>query len=227
MPGLQVLWGIKKMKFKKTDILAVLVVVASLVHLVIAYPSLPAQVVTNWGFNGDVEYSSKSTLWFLWAINAGMVPLFFVVPKIDPKGKSYIKIDGFYTYFRLAIVVFLAVMMEITILSANDPYRFNVGKISMLGVSLLFIFIGNYLPKCKQSFTMGIKTMWTLSDERVWNETHRMGGVMFVISGVIMLVSALFLGEKLMFAVTMIAAVGTVLVTTVYSYLLYRKYNKE
>ena len=215
------------MKFKKTDIIAVLVVLASLVHLIIVYPSLPAEVVTNWGFNGNVDYSSKSTLWLLWAINAGMIPLFFVMPKIDPKGKSYIKVEGFYTYFRLLMVVFLAVLMEITILSANDPYRFNVGKISSLGLAFLFIFIGNYLPKCKQSFTMGIKTMWTLSDERVWNKTHRLGGVLFVIAGVVALVAALFLEEKAMFVVTMVATLGTVVATTVYSYLLYRKYNKE
>lgn len=214
------------MKFKKTDIIAVLVVAASLIHLIVVYPSLPAQVVTNWGFNGNVDYSSKSTLWILWAINAGMIPLFFVMPKIDPKGKSYAKVDGFYTYFRLVIVVFLAVMMEITILSANDPYRFNVGKIATISMALLFIFIGNYLPKCKQSFTMGIKTMWTLSDERVWNKTHRLGGVLFVIDGVVTLAAALLLEEKLMFAVTMVAVLGTVIVTTVYSYILYRKYNR-
>ena len=214
------------MKIKFTDIIAVLVVLATLVHLIIAYPSLPAEVVTNWGLNGDVEYSSKSTLWFLWAINAGMIPMFFIVPKIDPKGKSYAKVDGFYTYFRLIIVVFLALMMEITILSANDPYRFNVGKIAVIGISLLFIFIGNYLPKCKQSFTMGIKTMWTLSDERVWNKTHRLGGILFVISGFVMLVASLFFGEKVMFIVTMVAGVGTVVITTVYSYILYRKYNQ-
>ena len=214
------------MKFKFTDIIAVLVVVASLVHLIAVYPSLPAEVVTNWGFNGNVDYSSKSTLWVLWAVNAGMIPLFFIMPKIDPKGKSYAKVDGFYTYFRLVTVVFLAVMMEITILSANDPYRFNVGKIAEIGIALLFIFIGNYLPKCRQSFTLGIKTMWTLSDERVWNKTHRLGGVLFVIAGVVTLAAALFCGEKVMFAVTMVAVLGTVIVTTVYSYILYRKYNQ-
>ena len=214
------------MKIKFTDIIAVLVVIASLVHLIIVYPSLPAEVVTNWGFNGDVEYSSKSTLWFLWAINAGMIPLFFIIPKIDPKGKSYTKVEGFYTNFRLIMVVFLALMMELTILSANDPYRFNVSKVSTIGLSLLFIFIGNYLPKCKQSFTMGIKTMWTLSDERVWNKTHRLGGILFVIAGFVILVASLFLGEKAMFIVTMVAAMGTVLATTVYSYVLYRKYNQ-
>lgn len=213
------------MKFKVTDIIAVLVVLASLVHLIIVYPSLPAQVVTNWGFNGNVDYSSKSTLWLLWAINAGMIPLFFVIPKIDPKGKSYAKVDGFYTYFRLVMVVFLAVMMEMTILSANDPHRFDIMKITTIAAGLLFIFVGNYLPKCKQSFTMGIKTMWTLSDERVWNKTHRFGGLLFVISGVVTLIAGLFLAEKLASVIIMVAVFGTVISTTVYSYLLYRKYN--
>ena len=213
------------MKFKVTDIIAVLVVLASLVHLIIVYPSLPAEVVTNWGFNGNVDYSSKSTLWFLWALNAGMIPLFFILPKIDPKGKSYLKVDGFYTYFRLVLIVFLAAMMEMTILSANDPYRFDIMKIVTIASGLLFIFVGNYLPKCKQSFTMGIKTMWTLSDERVWNKTHRFGGMLFVISGVLTVIAGLFLAEKLASAVVMVAVLGTVISTTVYSYLLYRKYN--
>jgi len=215
------------MKFKKTDLLAVLVVSASLVHLIIAYPSLPDQVVTNWGLNGNVDYSSKSTLWMLWGVNAFMLPLFFIVPKIDPKGKSYAKVDGFYKNFRLVIIVFLAVMMELTILSANNPHRFDVIKISTIAIALLFILIGNYLPKCKQSFTLGIKTMWTLSDERVWNKTHRLGGILFVISGIVILAAALLLGEKLVAAVTIVAVLGTVIITTAYSYLLYRKYNSD
>jgi len=215
------------MKFKKTDLLAVIVVAASLVHLIIAYPSLPDQVVTNWGFNGNVDYSSKSTLWMLWGINAFMLPLFFVIPQIDPKGKSYAKVDGFYKNFRLVIIVFLAVMMELTILSASNPHRFDVIKIGTIAIALLFIFIGNYLPKCKQSFTLGIKTMWTLSDERVWNKTHRLGGILFVISGVAILAAALFMGEKTMAAVTIAAVLGTVITTTVYSYILYRKYNPD
>ena len=209
------------MKFKKTDIIAVLVVLASLVHLIVAYPSLPAQVVTNWGFNGDVEYSSKSTLWLLWAINAGMIPLFFVMPKIDPKGKSYIKVEGFYTYFRLLMVVFLAVLMEITILSANDPYRFNVGKISSLGLAFLFIFIGNYLPKCKQNYTMGIKLPWTLDNEENWNRTHRMAGFLWVIGGVLIIINAFLEWYWLFFAIVFTMT----LIPTVYSYLYYVKHK--
>jgi len=213
------------MKIKKTDYIALLILIASFVQLIVVYPTLPQQVVTNWGFNGQVDYGSKSTLWILWGISALMLPLFFIIPKIDPKGKSYEKVDGFYGIFRLVIVLFMTGMLEITILSVNDPHRFNVGKIVMIAASLLFIFIGNYLPKCKQTYTMGIKNMWTYADERVWNETHRFGGKLFAAAGVVMLLSALFASENIMAAVTIVMLLGCLVVINVYSYLRYRKYS--
>ena len=213
------------MKIKKTDYIALLILIASFVQLIVVYPTLPQQVVTNWGFNGQVDYGSKSTLWILWGISALMLPLFFIIPKIDPKGKSYEKVDGFYSIFRLVIVLFMTGMLEITILSVNDPHRFNVGKIVMIAASLLFIFIGNYMPKCKQTYTMGIKNMWTYADERVWNDTHRFGGVVFVVAGVVMLLSTLVFNENINFIITLIAVFGSVILTTVYSYLSYKKYN--
>ena len=215
------------MKFKKTDWIAVAIILATLIQLIIVYPSLPAQVPVNWGFDGQVTYGAKSTLWILVGINAALYPLFFIIPKIDPKGKSYNKVDGFYKNFRIVMVVFLTGILEITIFSATDAQRFEVGKIANIGVALLLIFIGNYLPKCKQSFTLGIKTMWTLADERVWNDTHRIGGIAFVAAGVITLIVTLFLPEKLYYIISMVVVGAAVIGTTVYSYLSYRKYNKD
>ena len=213
------------MKLKKTDYIAILVLIAVLVQLVIVYPSLPQQVVTNWGFNGQVSYGDKSTVWLLYGINLLLFPMFFVIPKIDPKGASYEKIDGFYSVFRLVMVLFLVGMLEIVIFSAEDAHRFDVGKIVMIAVSLLMIFIGNYLPKCKHNYTMGIKTMWTYADERVWNDTHRLGGVLFFISGVIGLIVTLLLPEMLYTVISIGALVISVAVTVVYSYISYKKYN--
>lgn len=213
------------MKIKKTDYIALLVLIASFIQLIIVYPELPQQIVTNWGFNGNVDYGSKSTLWILWGMGALMMPLFFIIPKIDPKGKSYDKIDSFYGTFRLVIVLFMTGMLEIVIFSANDPHRFNVSKIVLIAVSLLLIFIGNYMPKCKQNFTMGIKNMWTLSDERVWNETHRFGGIVFVVAGVVILISTLVFAENVNFVITMVTVLGSVILTALYSYLSYKRYN--
>lgn len=213
------------MKFRKTDYIAILILIATLIQLVIIYPSLPQQVVTNWGTNGNVTYGPKSTIWQMWIINALLFPGFFIIPKIDPRGKNYSKVDGFYAGFRIIMVVFLAGMLELVIFTAEDAHRFDVIKIGMIAVSLLMIFIGNYLPKCKQTYTFGIKTMWTYADERVWNDTHRFGGIVFVVAGVVMLVSTIVFTENINFIITLIAVLGAVIMTTIYSYLSYKKYN--
>ena len=214
------------MKIKKTDYIALLILIASFVQLIVVYPTLPQQVVTNWGFNGQVDYGSKSTLWILWGISALMLPLFFIIPKIDPKGKSYEKVDGFYGIFRLVIVLFMTGMLEITILSVNDPHRFNVGKIVMIAVSLLMIFIGNYLPKCKQNYSLGIKIVWTLESEENWNATHRIGGKVWTVGGIVLLACA-FLPAPVNAVVALATFLTIVLIPVVYSYNYYKKHSEN
>ena len=61
----------------------------------------------------------------------------------------------------------------------------------------LFVLIGNYMPKCKQNFTLGVRTRWTLTDEETWNATHRFAGKVWVIGGLTVLV-CVFLPKRLM-----------------------------
>ncbi len=213
------------MKFKKTDYIAIIILAAVFVQLVVMYPGLPEQIPTNWGVDGNVSYGAKSTIWMLYALTVLIFPILIVVPKIDPKGEAYEKIGGFYTAFRLVMVIFMSGMIEIVLFSANDAQRFDVGKIVAMAISLLIIFIGNYLPKCEQNYTMGIKTMWTLADERVWNDTHRMGGRLFFLAGIVSLIGAIFLPGNVMSAVIAGSMIGAVAFTGIYSYLSYRKYN--
>ena len=86
----------------------------------------------------------------------------------------------------------------------------------------LFVVIGNYLPKCKQSYTVGIKIPWTLNDEENWNKTHRLAGFLWVIGGVVIMATA-FLGTFWLFFVVLIPMV---IVPFVYSYSLYKKSSK-
>ena len=87
-------------------------------------------------------------------------------------------------------------------------------------IGLLFIVIGNYMPKTKQSYTMGIKLPWTLASEENWNRTHRLAGFLWVIGGVYFLAMT-FIGWSLVAFLIPLAVM--VLVPAVYSYLLYRK----
>ena len=87
-------------------------------------------------------------------------------------------------------------------------------------MGLLFILIGNYLPKTKQSYTMGIRLPWTLSSEENWNRTHRLAGFLWVLCGVLFIVMS-FIGWSLPLFLILLAVM--ILVPLIYSYLLYRK----
>ena len=104
--------------------------------------------------------------------------------------------------------------------------EFRVEKIIPSLVGVVFIVIGNYLPKCKQSYTMGIKLPWTLNDEENWNRTHRLGGKLWVVCGLVVILS-MFLPNKFMVAIFLSVVAVAVFVPTVYSYLLFREKEKR
>ncbi|MDO4187605.1 MAG: SdpI family protein [Lachnospiraceae bacterium] len=102
-------------------------------------------------------------------------------------------------------------------------YDGNVGFFAPLFVGFIFIVIGNYLPKMKQSYIVGIKIPWTLSDEDNWNKTHRLAGFLWVISGIVLMAAA-FIKVKgfVLIPVLIVMTLGPVC----YSYFLYKNKSK-
>ncbi|MBI9095831.1 MAG: SdpI family protein [Sphaerochaeta sp.] len=92
-------------------------------------------------------------------------------------------------------------------------------------MALLFLVIGNYLPKCKHNYTVGIKIPWTLASEENWNRTHRFAGWVWIIASILLLVSALtgwFVPVVVIISMTAMVA-GPV----IYSFLFYRRTTRE
>ena len=112
----------------------------------------------------------------------------------------------------------------VSILTCTCVYLYALGvnvdmaRICVIMLAVMFIIIGNYLPKCRQSYTMGIKLPWTLANEENWNKTHRMAGKLWVAGGVLTMATA-FLGS---FWILMGILIVMVAVPTVYSYRLYK-----
>ena len=100
-------------------------------------------------------------------------------------------------------------------------YETSEGSIAFAIMGIFLIVIGNYLPKCRQNYTVGIKIPWTLHDEENWNHTHRMAGYLWILGGLLMLAN-IFLKWDWLFAVVLAVAV---LVPMIYSYLYYRKHG--
>ena len=98
----------------------------------------------------------------------------------------------------------------------------NIGFAAMLLIGIVFIVAGNYLPKSRQNYTVGIKIPWTLNDTENWNATHRFGGRVFIAAGVIVLCLSWAQPQWLIVPVMIAAVIAPML----YSYLYYRRHSK-
>lgn len=105
-------------------------------------------------------------------------------------------------------------------------YEVSIDKIIPSIVGILFIVIGNYMPKIKSNYFYGIKTPWTLSSDTSWRKTHRLGGKVFIISGFIIILSSFLLPGNLKVAAVMSAVFAAVIVPLVGSYF-YAKNNNN
>lgn len=203
--------------------------VANVVAHLIVMPSLPAQIPTHWGANGAVDGWGPS--WMASAL--GVLPLallamFYAVPRIDPKGEAYRTSGKFYQGFVIAFTLFMCAISwlgELTVWGVVPA----VGSVNVLisgAVGLLFIGVGNYLPRVKRNYTLGIKTPWALADPENWRRTQRFGGACFMVLGVGLIamgVAGSVLSSEVVAAVIAVLAFGSVGAVYVYSYLLWRK----
>jgi uncharacterized membrane protein len=141
----------------------------------------------------------------------------------DPKKQN---IEGKVLNIVLWTCPVISVLGAVLMYGTALGMEFRVEKIIPSLVGVVFMVIGNYLPKCKQSYTMGIKLPWTLNDEENWNRTHRLGGKLWVACGVVIILS-MFLPNKFLVAIFLSVVAVAVFVPTVYSYLLFREKEKR
>lgn len=157
-----------------------------------AYPQLPPTVATHWSLNGTPDgFSSR---WWAVAIVpivlVFMTVVFNVLPKIDPRHENYVKFLSSYWLIANAVIVFLLVAHGL-IIAAGLGFSIKIDRLMPLGIGLLFVFLGNFLTRVEPNWFVGIRTPWTLSSDTVWRRTHRTGGWVFVIGGLVLASTAL------------------------------------
>ncbi len=201
-----------------------LITIAFLVG-VFLYARLPDPMPSHWNVAGEIDgYMSKFWGIFLMPImTVVLVPLFLVIPHIDPLKANIAKFRGVFNWFIVIFVVYMLFIYGLT-LSAALGYQFNMTYMILPVVGLLFIGAGYMMGKAKRNFFIGIRTPWTLSSETVWDETHKLGSKLFMLGGVVTIVST-FLGEA-GFWLMMVAVLVAAFVPMIYSYILWRRENK-
>jgi uncharacterized membrane protein len=207
----------------RKHILPLSIIAATIVFSIIVYPSLPSEIASHWGVNGEVDgYMGKGFgTFFLPLLLIGLYALLIVLPKIDPKKENYEKFASTYNLIILLFVIFLA-MLHVGVLLFNLGYDIKIDMIVPIAVGILFIVLGNYMPKFKHNYFVGIKTPWTLANEKVWAKTHRFGGKVFIVMGLVLILSA-FINGTAQFIVLMAVTLGGVFLLFLMSYIYFKE----
>ena len=206
------------MKRKKMILLTSLLVFIPMIAGLLLWNRLPEELPVHFNAAGEADnWESKSFVvflmpLFLWAIHllTGFITL------ADPKKQN---IGDKMFLLILLIIPFTAVFVCILTYCSAFGIDFSVNMLGNLFLGIIFILIGNYLPKSRQNYTVGIKIPWTLSDAENWNKTHRFGGTIWLLCGIVLLINA-FLDIIWIIPVTIGAAT---ILPIAYSFLFYKK----
>lgn len=206
----------------KKHLFAIILISITLLAWIIAWPHLPNTIATHWSGGVADGYSSKlSGMMSMVGIMIGLYIFLNILPKIDPKKKNYEKFSKGFMVMNNGVLVVLFIG-NIDIITNGLGYNLFINRVPELIVGILFLLIGNYLPQCKPNFFIGIRTPWTLSNEEVWRKTHRFSGKVFVILGLIMILS-IFVPAALKSFLMIGMIIGAVVLTMLYSYFAYKK----
>ena len=197
-----------------TSVITLLPLLAGLV----LWNRLPAQMPTHWNMAGEVDgWSSKAFAVFgLPLMLVGFQWLCLLGTAADPKRESHPKKI---IQLVLWIIPILSVLLHTLTYSAALGKEVRMEVILPVFIGLLLAIIGNYMPKCRQNYTIGIKIPWTLNSEENWNRTHRFAGWIWTLGGFVILLTGFFGGFWLFLPITLLM----ILAPIVYSGLLYRK----
>lgn len=208
----------------KTMVATTIVCLIPIIFGVFVYDKLPEQVAIHWNAVGNADgYANKIFAVILLPVILAIVNVvlqMFVYN--DPKRKNISKKMAVLTIWTIPFVAI--VMQSMTLLIALGV-EINIAVLTPLAIGAILMIMGNYMPKCKMNYTVGIRLPWTLANEDVWNKTHRLAGFIYVLSGMVIIINTLLLWvEWLLLIIVMI--VFTAAVPTIYAFILYKKLNK-
>lgn len=202
-----------------------LVILLPILGGILLWDKLPDQIPFHWNIKGQVDnwVTRPVAVFVMPLVLLGVQWLCFFASGWDPKQKNiHHKMLG----LVLWIIPVLNILLHLVVyLSALDR-RVDISVVIPLFFGALFVIIGNFMPKCKQSYTLGIKLPWTLNDEQNWNATHRLAGKLWVAGGLLSMLTCL-LPPVVAFATMMGILLAMCLIPTVYSYRYYKKHKTE
>lgn len=209
------------MRALRTEILSWFLIAAAWGFSLALYARLPESIPTHWNFRGQPDGFTPKP-WGAFVTPLVMIALslvLLVLPKISPRGYRFDSFLGVWEIVRTAILALL-LLIHVLILLAGTGIAIDLVRAVEAGGGLLLVLLGNYMGKLGKNFFIGIRTPWTLASDEVWQRTHRLGGKLFVIAGLVFFTAGVLGAGPIL---PMISIGGAALVSVAYSYLLYRR----
>jgi uncharacterized membrane protein len=205
--------------------LEALLIAAAALGTALNYPHLPARVPIHWGLNGRAN--GFGPRWILYVLGPGLMAaiaaLGNAIPWLSPRQFS---VEGFRPTFERIVFMGVCLMAYINfaiVWSVARDGRHDPGQLVIGGICLFFAALGNILGKVRRNFFIGVRTPWTLANERVWNVTHRLAAKVFVGVGLVGMGMA-FAGWRR--APVIVLLVGAV-IPVVYSLIYYKSLERR
>jgi uncharacterized membrane protein len=192
------------------------------------YGRLPEQIPTHFSLSGEPDgWTPRIPGAFLMPLlAAGVYLLLIVLRRIDPRGANYSRFEETWWVF-LNVIALLMTALHVLSLGFAIGWPIDMARAVTVTVGFLFVGLGNYMPRLRSNWWMGIRTPWTLESEEVWRETHRVGGWAFVAAGLLVVLAGLLLEPGPRAWASGIAFGTAIVIPLVYSYVAYRRLRRN
>ena len=212
------------MSTRTTLIVSLVLILIAVAFSAVVYNRLPERVASHWDANDQVN-GTMPRFWGVFLmplITLAMLGLFLVLPAIDPLKANIAAFRPIFNAFIVAIIVFMLYLHVLTLVWNLGYHGFRMSTVLLPAMGLLFVLCGVLIGQAKRNFFIGIRTPWTLSSDRVWAQTHRVGALLFVLCGVIAMLGVFAPGPAA-FLLVIVPILAVTLFLTVYSWWLYRQ----
>ncbi len=214
----------KPLQFLKEEWLQIIILLTPFVLMAATWNSLPDRLPTHWGMSGRVNgYTYKGFgLFIMPTINIGVAALLFWISTIDPKAYK-MKLPGTAVKpLRLILTAFISALVCYSVVLGIGNFQIN-GSAMFIGTGILFLLIGNYLPRVKPNYFVGYRTPWALENPENWRLTHIFAAKLLVVASILEIVLQVFLPADDAKAVYYPYLAVIIFAPFVYSYMIFQK----
>lgn len=198
--------------------LSIFMFIVPIVLGIIYYSQLPDEMAIHFNTQNVADgFASKQVALFavpMFLLFMHGITIFFV--QNDPRKNVHSKVIKGLMYWLVPV---LAILIQISFIAYGLGKKIDITTCSLVGTGVLILILGNYLPKSRQNYSIGIKLPWTLASEENWNKTHQMAGKLWVLSGILIIFLA-FLGKV---EPLIIIVLAMTIIPSIYSFVLYKK----